>query len=107
LQRRPCVKPPPPPPPVTLADLDGSFTGTSTVVGAVGCTIRFQTFDAEYEVPNAAKEVALHIEGCIDPNPPRPSVQERSRSIPTRARCRVSLSLHDDRGARGHDGEDP
>jgi hypothetical protein len=65
-----CVKPPPPYPPVTLADLDGSFSGTSTLPGGATCTnppVNSQAFDAEYAVAGPAKRVQLHIQGCVDP----------------------------------------
>jgi hypothetical protein len=65
-----CLKPPPPHPAVTLADLDGSFSGTSSLPGSAICTdppVNNQDFDAEYRVENRAKKVELHIQGCVDP----------------------------------------
>jgi hypothetical protein len=65
-----CVKPPPPHPPVTLADLNGSFSGTSSLPGSASChtpPVNSQDFDAQYAVHNVAKEVQLHIQGCVDP----------------------------------------
>jgi hypothetical protein len=62
-----CVKPPPPPPPVTLADLNGSFTGTTFYNNEPGCPLAHEFFEGEYEVPNlVVREVEIDLEGCIN-----------------------------------------
>ena len=65
-----CFQPTPPSGGLTLADLNGSFSGTSTLEGSASCTtppVHSQDLDADYAVANAAEEVHLHVAGCVDP----------------------------------------
>ena len=65
-----CLQPTPPSGGLTLADLNGSFAGTSTLEGSASCTsppVHSQDLDAVYAVANAANEVHLHVPGCVDP----------------------------------------
>jgi hypothetical protein len=52
--------------PVSLADLTGSFSGTTswTFFGN-GCSFVNQFFDATYPGSSAVGSVALHLDGCI------------------------------------------
>jgi hypothetical protein len=61
-----CVPPPPPPPPLTLSDLNGFFSGTSSYVNGEGCFARELFFNVTYAVPNRAREVNLDIDGCVE-----------------------------------------
>ena len=53
--------------PPGLADLTGSFSGTTSVTG--GCSLRKQVFDATYPGGSAVGSVTLHLDGCIDGAP--------------------------------------
>jgi hypothetical protein len=56
--------------PVSLADLDGSFTGTQSFTSGNGCPFVNQVFDATYPGSSAVGSVALHLDGCVNPIPP-------------------------------------
>jgi hypothetical protein len=51
--------------PVSLADLAGSFSGTTSFTfGTGGCAIE-QVFDATYPGSSAVGSVTLHLDGCV------------------------------------------
>jgi hypothetical protein len=51
---------------VSLADLAGSFTGTTSYTfGTNGCAFVHQVFDASYPGSGTVGTVTLHIEGCV------------------------------------------
>jgi hypothetical protein len=52
--------------PVSLADLAGSFSGTTSFTsGTGGCAFVEQFFDATYPGSSAVGLVALHLDGCV------------------------------------------
>ena len=51
--------------PVGLADLTGSFSGTTTWTFGNSCGLINQVFDATYPGSFAVKAVMLHIGGCV------------------------------------------
>jgi hypothetical protein len=54
--------------PVSLADLAGSFSGTTSyTVGTGGCSFVEQVFDATYPGSSAVGSVTLHLDGCVTP----------------------------------------
>ena len=57
--------------PVSLADLTGSFSGTTAfTVGTGGCAFVEQDFDATYPGSSAVGSVTLHMDGCVPFSPP-------------------------------------
>ena len=53
--------------PVSLADLAGSFFGTTSVGGGtVVCSFVEQLFDATYPGSSAVGSVTLHLDGCFN-----------------------------------------
>jgi hypothetical protein len=53
--------------PVSLADLTGSFSGTTSFTfGTGGCAFVEQVFDATYPGSSAVGSVTLHLDGCAD-----------------------------------------
>jgi hypothetical protein len=53
--------------PVTLADLAGSFSGTTSFTfGTGGCSFVEEVFDATYPGSSAVGSVKLHLDGCVD-----------------------------------------
>jgi hypothetical protein len=62
-----CAPPPPPPPPGSLDNFTGAFQGETATGASQRCAVRSQVFDATYPVRAAAKEVVLHVTGCITP----------------------------------------
>ncbi len=52
--------------PVTLADLAGSFTGTTVLTPFNGCSFIEEVFDATYVGSGSVGTVTLHIDGCIN-----------------------------------------
>src|SRR5580704_16536035 len=54
--------------PVSLADLAGSFSGTTSFTfGTGGCSFVEQIFDATYPGSSALGSVTLHLDGCVTP----------------------------------------
>jgi hypothetical protein len=52
--------------PVSLADLAGSFSGTTSFTfGTGGCAFVEQFFDATYPGSSAVGSVILHLDGCV------------------------------------------
>jgi hypothetical protein len=51
--------------PVSLADLTGSFSGTTSWFGGTGCSLIRQVFDASYPGSSAVGSVTLHLDGCV------------------------------------------
>ena len=51
--------------PISLADLAGSFSGTTSYVAGFGCSIVEQFFDATYPGSSAVGSVTLHLDGCV------------------------------------------
>ncbi len=51
--------------PVSLADLAGSFSGTTTWTFGNGCGFVNQVFDAAYPGSSAVGAVMLHVGGCV------------------------------------------
>jgi hypothetical protein len=57
--------------PVSLADLAGSFSGTTSFTfGTGGCPFVEMVFDATYPGSSAVGAVTLHLDGCIPFGPP-------------------------------------
>jgi hypothetical protein len=53
--------------PVTLADLAGSFSGTTSFsIRTGGCSTVEQVFDATYPGNSAVGSVTLHLDGCVN-----------------------------------------
>jgi hypothetical protein len=52
--------------PVSLADLSGSFSGTTTWTFGNGCPLVNQIFDASYPGSSAVGAVMLQVGGCVD-----------------------------------------
>jgi hypothetical protein len=56
--------------PVSLADLTGSFSGTTSFTfGTGGCAFVEQVFDATYPGSSAVGSVTLHLDGCVAISP--------------------------------------
>jgi hypothetical protein len=52
--------------PVTIADLAGTFSGTTSFTfGTGGCAFVEQVFDATYPGSSAVGSVTLHLDGCV------------------------------------------
>ena len=51
--------------PVSLADLTGSFSGTTSFTQSGGCSVVEQVFDATYLGSSAVGSVTLHLDGCV------------------------------------------
>jgi hypothetical protein len=57
--------------PVSLADLAGSFSGTTSYAGGTGgCSLVEQIFDATYPGSSAVGSVTLHLDGCVSVGSP-------------------------------------
>ncbi len=57
--------------PVSLADLAGSFSGTTSFTfGTNGCVLVEMVFDATYPGSSAVGSVTLHLDGCVPFGPP-------------------------------------
>ena len=57
--------------PVSLADLTGSFSGTTSFTfGTGGCAFVEQVFDATYPRSSAVGSVTVHLDGCVPFGPP-------------------------------------
>ncbi len=57
--------------PIGLADLAGSFSGTTLfTLGTGGCVFVEQVFDATYPGSSAVGSVTLHLDGCVPLGPP-------------------------------------
>jgi hypothetical protein len=53
--------------PISLADLTGSFSGTTSwTIGTGGCSFVQQVFEATYPGTSAVGSVTLHLDGCAD-----------------------------------------
>ena len=52
--------------PVSLADLAGSFTGTTSFSFGTGSCAIEQVFDATYPGSSAVGSVTLHLDGCVN-----------------------------------------
>src|SRR6202011_4384365 len=51
--------------PISLADLTGSFSGTTSwTIGTGGCSFVQQVFDTTYPGTSAVGSVTLHLDGC-------------------------------------------
>lgn len=57
--------------PVSLADLAGSFSGTTSFSGGTGgCALIEQVFDANYPGSSAVGSVTVHLDGCVSVGSP-------------------------------------
>ena len=66
--------------PVTLADLTGPFSGTTSfALETASCSLAEQSFDATYPGSSAVGSVTLHLVGCANPATAAPPGIEQSQ----------------------------